>query len=53
MATNIGPDEHAWTAGLRDAATAPEGDARDDSATMLNNGEITRPRVTYGSTDTL
>jgi predicted TIM-barrel fold metal-dependent hydrolase len=42
MLTTIGLEEHAWTPGLRDAVTALEGDARDDSVTMLNNGEVAR-----------
>jgi uncharacterized protein len=42
MVTTIGLEEHAWTPDLRDALTALEGDARDDSVTMLNNGEIAR-----------
>jgi hypothetical protein len=42
MVTTIGLEEHAWTPDLRDAVTALEGDARDDSVTMLNNGEVAR-----------
>jgi hypothetical protein len=37
MVTTIGLEEHAWTPGLRDTVTALEGDARDDSETMLNS----------------
>jgi hypothetical protein len=42
MVSTIGLEEHARTPELPDAPADLDGDARDDSATMLNKGEIGR-----------